>query len=277
MVKTMVNKCQWCGKNFKPNRSKRTTKYCSKECRLKGFCSKIRNREYKKVYNGTEKNYIDGNCRVKTNKLYRTYRAILQRCYNPKDAGYNYYGGRGIICEWESYLDFKKDMEESFKKHLDKHGSRNTSIDRIDVDGNYCKENCRWSTQKEQANNTRRNLKVEYQGRILNIHQLSNKTKFNLSPSTVASWIRKGYTAEDIVYLPLNSKGYFSISDWDISFLKDRDKEIVIMNSKGFNYRLIGETLGITRERVRQILKRVKDKCRPKLDKTDCLNNKYVV
>ncbi len=82
--------------------------------------------------------------------LYRTWVSMRSRCNNPKQTGYHNYGGRGIsVCkEWES----------SFLKFLEDVGDRpkGTSLDRIDNDGNYCKENCKWSTRSEQALNRRK-------------------------------------------------------------------------------------------------------------------------
>ena len=80
---------------------------------------------------------------------------MIQRCNNKISVGYSNYGGRGItVCErWlESFENFYEDMgERPSKKH---------SIDRIDNNGNYCNENCRWATDIEQANNQRKNIFV---------------------------------------------------------------------------------------------------------------------
>ena len=89
-------------------------------------------------------------------KFYMTFHLIKQRCNNKNSPIYKNYGERGIKCLWGSFDEFKRDMYESFIKHNKEHGGRQTSIDRIDVDGDYSKENCRWATAKEQSLNTRK-------------------------------------------------------------------------------------------------------------------------
>jgi hypothetical protein len=86
---------------------------------------------------------------VRNTVLYRTWCDMKQRCYNPKNWAYKYYGARGItVCdEWKnSFLTFASDMGER---------PEGMSIDRIDNDKGYSKLNCKWSTKKEQIDNRR--------------------------------------------------------------------------------------------------------------------------
>jgi len=90
-------------------------------------------------------------------RFYRIWQAMKDRCLNPKNYRYQYYGGRGIrVCKrWLKFENFRDDMFRSYKIHCNKNGIKNTSINRVDNNGNYKLSNCNWATQKEQVNNRR--------------------------------------------------------------------------------------------------------------------------
>ena len=101
-----------------------------------------------------------GECRgAKPSRLYNIWRDMQARCKNPKNIGYHLYGGRGItVCdEWAKF--------KSFKNWADSAGyAENLTLDRIDPNGPYEPENCRWVTNTEQQRNKRNTVWVEFQG-----------------------------------------------------------------------------------------------------------------
>ena len=90
--------------------------------------------------------------------IYNRWLAMRNRCKHNK----KYYVDRGItVCkEWNDYLNFRKDMVESFLVHSREHGERNTTLERIDSNKGYYLENCRWATPTEQNQNTRTPYKI---------------------------------------------------------------------------------------------------------------------
>lgn len=99
---------------------------------------------------------------------YWSWKAMHRRCYNKSHDSYPRYGGRGIsVCDrWHDYKNFKQDMGEREK---------GMSIDRIDPNGDYTPENCRWATAKQQSNNRSYNRLVEYKGKVYTCAQLANE------------------------------------------------------------------------------------------------------
>jgi len=106
---------------------------------------------------------------------YIVWESMISRCYNQNLKSYKDYGGRGVsVCdEWrEDFTVFYRDMGEK--------PSRLHTIERVDVNGDYCKENCKWASRKEQASNTRRNLKpIEYNNASLTLNEWSEALGIN--------------------------------------------------------------------------------------------------
>lgn len=99
---------------------------------------------------------------MKHTRIYNLYTGIHKRCEQKGNASYKNYWWRGIKCEWKTFEDFYRDMWESYEIHVKEYGEKNTTIDRINPNLNYCKENCRWATNKEQQNNRKNSLHVTY-------------------------------------------------------------------------------------------------------------------
>jgi hypothetical protein len=95
---------------------------------------------------------------MSNSKFYYIWSQIKDRCKNPNNIRYKDYGGRGVIVcdEWKIFDNFKNDMYPFYKEGM--------QIERIDVNGNYCKENCKWVTAKEQYYNQRKTVFLEKDG-----------------------------------------------------------------------------------------------------------------
>src|SRR3990167_3003776 len=98
-------------------------------------------------------------------RFYQTYRNLWNRCNYSKHIGYQDYGGRGIKCLWDSFNQFRDDMYLSYFEHIKQFGEKDTQIERIDNNGNYCRENCKWATRKEQGRNKRSVRPISFNGK----------------------------------------------------------------------------------------------------------------
>lgn len=115
--------------------------------------------------------------RYNDRRLYEVYMAMLERVNKPNSSSYKNYGARGIrVCdEWSGKFGFDVFAEWAYANGYDANAKRGEcTIDRKDVDGDYCPENCRWITNKEQANNRRNNVRITYKGETRTIREWSN-------------------------------------------------------------------------------------------------------
>lgn len=113
---------------------------------------------------------------------------MLTRCRNPKATGYDRYGGRGIrVCpRWELFENFIADMGPR--------PSPSHSIERIDNDGDYTPENCRWASQVAQAGNKRNNHPISFDGFTAPVAQWSRATGIHVQ--TILTRLRSGWSVE---------------------------------------------------------------------------------
>lgn len=149
---------------------------------------------------------------------YRAWVDMRRRCYNVQYKHYDIYGGRGItVCEhWTNSF-------ENFYEDIGLRPSTKHSLDRIDVNGNYCLENCRWATKLEQDRNKRKTRFVDYKGKQTPICELAEK--FNIDRTTLFDRLERGWNIEKALTTPVlenkNTKVYLefdgerlSLSEW---------------------------------------------------------------
>jgi hypothetical protein len=122
---------------------------------------------------------------------------MRRRCEKRYDTSYKDYGGRGITYapRWKAFAEFLADMGER---------PLGMTLDRIDNDGPYCRENCRWATRGEQANNKRNNHLIEYVGLSYTAAQWSRITGFRVQ--TILSRLRLGWSTERTLTEPIKTK-----------------------------------------------------------------------
>lgn len=127
---------------------------------------------------------------------YKSWQGMKSRCYRIKNTKYKSYGGRGIsVCpEWvDSFDRFYEDMG---KKPTPLH-----TIDRIDNDGDYTPDNCRWATRREQSRNTQRSRFLDYNGVKKNMEDWADEA--GLTSGTLSKRLKLGWSMEKALTKPV--------------------------------------------------------------------------
>lgn len=132
--------------------------------------------------------------REKKHPEYGVWQGMRQRCQNPNNQAWKWYGGRGIkVCErWDSFANFFADMGE---RPTPKH-----QLERIENDGNYEPSNCKWATRKEEMRNTRQNHLLTFNGQTLCLKEWSEKTGLNYG--TLTGRIKTGWSVDGALSEP---------------------------------------------------------------------------
>ncbi len=123
---------------------------------------------------------------------YNSYHSMMDRCYRETAKNYPFYGGRGIaVCpEWHNIEAFESWAKESgFQKGL--------TLERKDVNGDYCPENCTWATKKQQANNRRNTVVIEHDGESHTVSEWADI--LGMSRSTINNRYHRGLPTEKVL------------------------------------------------------------------------------
>lgn len=152
-----------------------------------------------------------GAVRGKKNKIYRAWSAMKQRCLNSNCRLYKNYGGRGItVCqEWiepkgQGFINFQNWAVEN--EH-----SNDLSLDRIDVNGNYEPNNCRWATRIEQSTNMQSTVRMFFNGQLMDtttIYYSANPPPVIMYDTFMRRIKLLGMNVNDALYSPPKSKGF---------------------------------------------------------------------
>lgn len=133
-------------------------------------------------------------------RIYHIWQHMLQRCRNSKSDGYKYYGARKInVCdEWQnSFLEFYNwSIANGYTDTL--------SIDRIDVNGDYCPDNCRWTNMKTQQRNKRNNKYYEYNGMSLTIAEWAQI--YGINYHTFVNRLHRGWDIQKAIVTPVKKR-----------------------------------------------------------------------
>lgn len=134
---------------------------------------------------------------LRFHRLYNIWSLMKKRCINSTDKLFSYYGGRGIkICD-----EWKNDFKVFYDWAMASGYQENLTIDRIDVNGNYEPNNCRWITQKEQVRNIRSNHLITYNNETHCIAEWAEL--YSLPYRTFWKRLKKGWNFEKALLTPV--------------------------------------------------------------------------
>jgi hypothetical protein len=143
---------------------------------------------------------------------YRTFQHMHNRCYNKNNKKYEYYGSKGVVvCQkWHTFEGFWEDMRSTWAEGL--------SLERLDSDGNYEKDNCKWATWEEQCRNTGRSIKIETPWGLMNLADVADK--LGISRGTLQNRYHEGLRGADLLFTgkyhksrPYNATSTTTLSD----------------------------------------------------------------
>jgi len=134
-------------------------------------------------------------------RLYNIWVLMRRRCYDESSVSYKNYGGRGIsVCdEWLGHDGFQHFWDWSHENGYSESASpRDCSIDRIDVNGNYCPENCRWIDMRSQSRNKQGTHWVEFGGETISLAEFCER--YNVAPALASARFQRGWSPAEVMF-----------------------------------------------------------------------------
>ncbi|MGN5653475.1 hypothetical protein [Bacillus sp. Brlt_9] len=225
----VLARCSFCGnvKEFRKDHSK-TYKSCG--------CLRLK----KSVENLNKKTHG-----MSKDRMYKRWNSIKQRCFNPKHPNYHHYGGRGIVmCE-----TWKEDFEKFYNWSLENGFEEDLTLDRIDNNGIYEPNNCRWVTMEEQSNNKRDNIIVEYEGAEMTLKQAANNMAVNYK--ALEARYRRGYRGKEL-FQELKEHTAGSLNG-NSKLKEEQVKQIKTLLRKGLSQTKIAKMYGVSKHCIHHI------------------------
>lgn len=133
-------------------------------------------------------------------RFYLIFKGLRNRCNNSNNQAFKLYGGKGVECKWRNFESFREDMFASYCQHVQDFGEKDTTIERIKNNGNYCKENCRWATRSEQGKNTTRITKLIFRGETKSMAEWARV--YNVSYKSLANRLYSGWSLDKALTVP---------------------------------------------------------------------------
>ena len=190
---------------------------------------------------------------MSNSRIYRIWKKMKERCTNTNSNNYAHYGGKGIkICD-----EWLNDFTEFYNWSMANGYTDELTIDRIDVSGNYCPENCRWVDMKTQQRNRTNNIQIEYQGKKMCLSEVAEKLGVN--QKMIQNRYRRGYSEREMLTLGTRKlRNEKKIINKKRKLTDDQAQEIRNLytpNDTEYSQRALAKKYGVAKTTIQSILK----------------------